>query len=317
MWGHYAQGMRESDLLAHIAAAGVKPAGSVLVGPGDDCAVVRTAGGDELLLTVDHLIEGRHFAWLNGPGAPPLALVARKALARSLSDIAAMGGSPSWSLATAAFPAGFGGAEARAMFDELDRLALAWGCPLVGGDCAALPAGAPLVLTTTLMGTPHAQRGPVLRSGARSGDGLWTTGRIGGAVRGGRHLAFEPRVREGVWLCEVLGADLHAMIDVSDGLGRDAGRLAAASGVRVEIDGAAVPLSPDAGDIRAAVAEGEDYELLFAASPAAEGALKGGVCPATGTRVTRIGTVREGGGCVLLDRGGVIDASELGWDHAG
>ncbi len=314
--------MRESDLLRHIAAHGPPPAGagSVLVGPGDDCAVVRTAHGDALLLTVDHLIEGRHFQGpvVVGPHAAvgtPVELVARKALARSLSDVAAMGGTPVWSLATAAFPAGFDDALARALFDELHRRAREWACPLVGGDTATLAAGAALTLTTTLIGTPHARRGPVLRSGARPGDGVWITGRVGGSLASGRHLTFEPRVPEGVWLCDVLGDSLHAMIDTSDGLGRDAGRIAAASRVRVEIDAPSVPLHADAGGVRQACAAGEDYELLFTTDAAGEHALREGACPATGTRITRIGTVREGTGCALVENGAATDATDLGWDH--
>ncbi|MFN0012045.1 MAG: thiamine-phosphate kinase [Phycisphaerales bacterium] len=312
--------MRESDLLRHIAAHGVAPGaggGTVLVGPGDDCAVVRTAGGDSLLLTVDHLIEGRHFVAVGRPGGASVAEVACKALARSLSDIAAMGGTPAWSLATAAFPAGFDNDLARALFDELHALALHWACPLVGGDTATLPAGAPLTLTTTLIGTPHERRGPVLRSGARPGDSVWLTGHVGGSLASGRHLRFEPRVPEGTWLCDVLGDALHAMIDVSDGLGRDAGRIAAASGVRIEIDAALVPLHADAGSVREACAAGEDYELLFTAAPSAErqGPLAEGVCPATRTPVARIGTVRAGAGCVMIEGTSATDARDLGWDH--
>ena len=312
--------MRESDLLAHIAAVGAGgagPAASVVVGPGDDCAVVRTAGGEGLLFTVDHLIAGRHFVEMGRPGGATAEQVAHKALARSLSDVAAMGGLPRWCLATAAFPAGFGDEAARAIFDALRGRGLAWSCPLVGGDCAVLPAGAPLTLTTTVVGVPHAVRGPVLRSGARPGDGVWVTGCVGDALASGRHLEFEPRVREGAWLCETLGAGLHAMIDVSDGLGRDAGRVAKASGVRIEIEGERVPVYEEAGGVATACAEGEDYELLFTADAACEGRLSAGVCGDTGTRATRIGRVCAGRGCGLRVEGVWVDAAGLGWDHAG
>jgi thiamine-monophosphate kinase len=175
--------MKESDLLAHIARRSADLAarfGQVVVGPGDDCAVVRTPSGDELLLTVDHLVEGRHFE----PGTP-IDLIARKAVARSVSDIAAMGGTPSWGLATGCLPRGYQHGDA--LFEAMHKWACHWGCPLVGGDIAA--SEGPMVLTVTVggvMGTrwveewidapleakdlTRVETKPVLRSGARPGD---------------------------------------------------------------------------------------------------------------------------------------------------
>ncbi len=314
--------MRESALLKHIAACGAAwgPGSGVIIGPGDDCAVVRTAGGDDLLLTVDHLIAGRHFVPVGAAGGATVEQVAHKAVARSVSDIAAMGGLPRWCLATAAFPAGTDDGLARRLFDALRASAERWGCPLVGGDTAALEAGGALTLTTTVVGVPHAVRGPVLRSTARVGDGVWVTGCVGDAVASGRDLTFEPRVADAAWLCDVLGADLTAMIDVSDGLGRDAGRIAAASGVRIEIEGERVPVDEGAGGVAAACAEGEDYELVFTVAAGAEGRLSAGVCGAggaTGTAITRIGRVVAGGGCGVRVEGVWVNAADLGWDHEG
>jgi len=298
--------MRETDLLAHIAdrskgLTGAYP-GVVVVGPGDDCAVVRVGEGDTLL-TVDQLVEGRHFA-------PQTAvdLIARKAVARSISDIAAMGGTPRWGLATGLLPRGYGHADA--LFDAMARWGIEFGAPLVGGDVAMWDGG--LVLTCTVGGVPHAVRGPVLRSGARTGDELWVTGRVGGSLASGRHLTFVPRVAEGGWLCDVLGTDLHAMIDVSDGVGRDAARLGAASGVAVEIDLSRVPLHQGVGDSVRAIGEGEDYELLFAAAPGASLA----AATLQGTLLTRIGRFAVGSGCVSVDaRGGRLEVSQRGWEH--
>jgi thiamine-monophosphate kinase len=193
------------------------------------------------------------------------------------------------------------------------RWARHFGCPLVGGDIAI---GGALVLSVTAVGAPHPARGPVLRSGTRPGDDLYVTGSLGGSFNRatglGRHLTFEPRLAESRWLCDALGPALHSMMDLSDGLGRDAARMAAASGVRLVIDAAVIPRSPGVSDWRQAASNGEDYELLFTAPadapvPAA--------CPATGTPVTRIGVAAAGSGCVIVDGGRETDASELGWEH--
>lgn len=300
--------MRESDLLTHIyrrSAALAAEYPRVILGPGDDCAEIRT--GPATLLTVDQLIEGRHYF----PDTP-LDLIARKAVARSVSDLAAMAGRPVWSLATAALPHGFEQARADELFDRLHHWSRHWGCPLVGGDIAALPAGAPAVLTVTVGGDPHPVRGAVRRSGARAGDAIWMTGRCGGSLPSGRHLTFEPRVHEAEWLAEALRSDLHAMIDLSDGLGRDAARVALASGVRLEIEAALIPLHAPASPT--AAQDGEDYELLFAAAP---NAALPDLCPATRTPLTRIGRVVAGAGCVIIDAAGRLwDTTELGWEHA-
>lgn len=340
----YPLSVKESDLLRHIYARseGLSSRSmNIVVGPGDDAAVLRSASGDLLLITVDHLIEGRHFT----PGTT-IDRIARKAVARSVSDIAAMGGVPTWSLATAALAPGFPADKANRLFDAMASWAIHFGCPLVGGDIATLgassaengddndghtsgasrtpagllvidgqpvPRGPGIVLTCTVAGTPHARRGPVLRSGAMPGDEVWVTGALGGSLESGRHVTFEPRVREASWLAETLGASLHAMIDLSDGLGRDAGRVAEASGVRIELDGPRLPVHLNVRSWNAALADGEDYELCFIT---ADGSDVPDECPVTGTRLTRIGRVRAGAGCVLIDEERrEIDVNECGWDH--
>lgn len=295
--------MRESELLEHIRvrSAGLAGAGGVVVGPGDDCAAVQL--GDGLTLaTVDQLIDGRHFRL----GETSLDMAARKAVARSVSDIAAMGGRPRFGLATGALPRGFERGDE--LFDRMHHWGNVLGCPLVGGDIAVTDG--PMVLTVTVIGSAHGARGPVLRSGARAGNGVYVTGGLGGSLASGRHLSFAPRIAEGVWLCDVLGERLGAMIDLSDGLGRDGARVAAASGVCIELDPRVLPLNAGVTDWRAGVSDGEDYELLFTASGDVPGA-----CPATGTRVTRIGTVVAGTGCIVVDGRQRVDASEMGWDH--
>lgn len=275
------------------------------LGPGDDCASLRI-GGESVLITVDQLVEGRHYT-----ADTPLEHVAHKCIARSVSDIAAMGGTPIASVATGALRDSF--AHADALFDAMHAVANALGSPLIGGDIARVDG--PTVLTCTVIGTAHATRGAVTRSGARPGDDLFIVGKVGGSLASGRHLTFAPHVREGRWLCDTLGADLHAMIDVSDGVGRDAGRIAEASGVRIELDAAALPLHGGVAGWREGLSDGEDYVLLFA-SPRTPGA----ECPATGQPITRVGRVLDAPlpACVVrTPDGDVLDASELGWDHGG
>jgi thiamine-monophosphate kinase len=309
--------MRESELLSHIyrRSADLAGQGAIIVGPGDDCAVLAAglgAGSSDaapaILVTVDQLVEGRHFE-----RGTPIDLIARKAVARSVSDIAAMGGTPRAGFAAGCLPMGY--AHGDELFDRMAHWARHFGCPLAGGDIAGFAPGSDggLVLSTTVLGLAHERRGAVLRSGARVGDGVYVTGRLGGSFASGRHLTFEPRVAEGRWLCEVLGKTLGAMIDLSDGLGRDAARVGEMSGVRIEIDEARLPIHQGAGGWRAAVGDGEDYELLFTACAGAE---VPGACPLTGTPITRIGAVVRGAGCGLnLSAGGAIEIGELGWDH--
>ncbi len=302
--------MQESSLLSHIAERSRALSArfpDVLIGPGDDCGVVRSRAG-ALLLTVDQLVEDRHFA----PSTPDQH-VARKAVARSMSDLAAMAAHPAWALATAALPtdsARWSEPRVSALFDAMASWAEHWHCPLVGGDIATLPPAAPAVFSIALGGYPACDRGPVLRSGARAGDELWVTGRIGGSLASGRHLLFEPRLAESAWLAGTLGPALHAMIDISDGLGRDAARLADASSARLELHADDVPLHPDAGGTP--FSAGEDYELLFAVAPGSSLP----ACTPNATPLTRIGRVTAGRGCVLIGPDGrATDASELGWDH--
>lgn len=289
----------------------------VVLGPGDDCAGVHPPRGT-MLLTVDQVIERRHFVT-----GTPLDLIARKSVARSISDLAAMGASPWCALATGALPSGFPQGDADALCASIKKWAEHWRCPMVGGDLASLPdAGGPLVLTVTAVGVAHASGHVVTRAGAKVGDHVYVTGALGGsfdrATGLGRHLTFEPRLREAAWLLETFGARVHAMIDLSDGLGRDAGRIAAASGVRLEIDADAIPCNPGVPEWRSAVGDGEDYELLFCLDPAASALDSIPVLDSGSvTSVRRIGVVTSGAGCVVREAGRWIEASELGWDHAG
>jgi thiamine-monophosphate kinase len=289
--------VKERQLLQRIATRSTDLRGAfahVLVGPGDDCAVIA-AHPHPLLLTTDHLVQHRHF-----DDALPLELVARKAILRSVSDIAAMAGTPAWALATALLPVGY--THADELFDHMARFARQFGCPLVGGDIATLPpeAKGPISLTVTVGG--HAMT-PILRSGARPGDHVYVTGPLGGSLRNHRHALATPRVE----LARSLADRIHAMIDLSDGLGIDAARVARASNVRIELDAGAIPVHPDADGLDAALGDGEDYELLFTAP--ADATIPGDIA--------RIGRVTHGEPAAILvtPDGGHRDVSAQGFEH--
>jgi len=302
--------MNESQLHDHIYARSIGLAlgggQEIVVGPGDDCAVIRSAAGDISLLTVDQLVEGRHFESDTG-----IDLIARKAVARSVSDIAAMGGVPSWALATGVLPKDYKHADD--LFDAMSNWAKHWGCPLVGGDIASHgSADHPLTLTVTVGGTMKDNASPVLRSGAMPGDHLYLTGQVGGSFESGWHLLFEPRLDAGQWAS---ANGVHAMMDLSDGLGRDADRIAKSSGVIIEIDAAKLPINHRCKDWRQAVSEGEDYELLMCVDPKTQ--IPEMEPPLQGS----IGKCRscdpgETPGAYITDPHGQRHAlADLGWDH--
>src|SRR5436309_12077407 len=183
----------------------------VLMGPGDDTAVLRWTAGAPCLVTTDMLLEGSCFRLAEaGPRQ-----VGRKAMAVNLSDIAAMAGRPVAAVVSVGLPRQGGRALAEELYLGLRDVADAFDTALVGGDTNSWEG--PLVISVTLFGEATS-RGPVTRSGARPGDWLLVTGPLGGSILG-KHLDFTPRVREALQLHAA--ADLHAMIDVSDGLAAD------------------------------------------------------------------------------------------------
>lgn len=213
---------------------------------GDDCAVLPGGG----LLTCDPVIEGIHFL----PDTPARQ-VGWKAMARNLSDIAAMGGEPRYAVVSLGLRPTTPVRWVRQLYGGLHAAARRFGCEIVGGDTAHVRCEQFVVVT--LLG--HADR-PVLRSGAKPGDAVFVTGTLGGSFRSGKHLRFIPRIREARWLVEHV--HVHAMIDVSDGLASDLQRLVEASRVGFDIASARIP-----GKLPGALSDGEDFELLFTVAP--------------------------------------------------
>ena len=246
----------ERGLIARMRGA-MPSRADVLVGAGDDCALVAWTDAEDLVLKSDPVREGHHFL----PDADP-RLVGRKALARVLSDFASMGAEPRWALADLVAPADAPLARIDGVFEGFAALAREHGVALVGGDTSC---GEALELHVFCAGAvPHGRA--LLRSGARPGDLLFATGPLGDSFATGHHLAFEPRLAAGRRLRE---AGAHACIDVSDGLASELWHLARESGMHLHVDLSAIPLSPTlagrADAVAHALGDGEDFELLFAA----------------------------------------------------
>lgn len=243
------------DALVSRLTAKLPTSKQVVVGPGDDCAVLRVKGTRKLqLLKTDCIVEGVHFLRNQRPTA-----IGWKAMARAISDIAACGGTPDAAVVTFAAPPDLPVATLDGIYRGLTRAAKQFDVSIVGGESAKSPTG--IFLNVALTGWVKADH-LVLRSGGRSGDFLWVTGRLGGSLSG-HHLTFIPRLTEARWLAE--HHKIHAMMDLSDGLGADLPRLARASRLGFEIDPDAIPRTRGC-NIAQAIGDGEDYELLFSTS---------------------------------------------------
>ena len=282
------------------------------VGIGDDAAELTVGDGKRLLLTTDMVVAGTHFL----EGTEP-ELVGRKAIARALSDIAAMAGRPLCTLAAVNLGGVKGDSFARRLLEALWRAASELSAPLVGGDIAS--GGGTLTIAVTAVGLPG-PGGTVARSGAKVGDFVCVSGSLGGSARG-RHLTFTPRILEALRLAET--AQVHALIDVSDGLSTDLLHITDASGVAVRIEAEKIPISSDAVLLSGesgqeplwhALNDGEDYELLFCVS--ADDARRLARCGVGGVPVSIIGTVIPPGESVLVGPTGQCTKLEAGgWDH--
>lgn len=228
-------------------------------GPGDDCAVVDPGPHSPtlLLLKTDALAGGVHFLLDAGPEA-----VGWKAVARVVSDFAAMGGKPERFLITVALPVETEIRWVEQLYQGIGRCLRAFGAVLAGGETSRVPQGSAPVISVAATGSV-AREHLVLRSTGRPGDLLLVTGTLGGSLRG-KHLHFTPRIREAGWLASRNA--LTAMMDLSDGLAKDLPRLAAASGCGFRLDTASLPLT-DGCAIADALNDGEDFELLIAVRP--------------------------------------------------
>jgi thiamine-monophosphate kinase len=290
---------------------------SVIVGTGDDCAVLDVGAPDTwLLFKTDAVVEGVHFLKSEEP-----ARIGRKAVARCLSDVAAMAGQPGSALVTLGLPGDYTPEFVQGMYDGMKAIARDYELAIVGGETVPNPGG--VFVSIAMLATVHKDR-CVLRSGAQPGDALFVTGELGGSIAG-RHLDFEPRVREAQWLAGAF--EIHAMIDVSDGLASDLPHLLKASGTGAELLAGAIPVSRAARlssrqsggaktPLAAALTDGEDFELLFTvASKDAVPLLDGFKRAFPRVPITCIGKISGEPGLRLRDQHGVRSLAGHGYVH--
>lgn len=317
--------MGEFELLARVWERLPGPDARVVLGAGDDAAV--TLPGGATATSVDALIEGVHFR----RGQAELGLVGRKALATALSDLAAMGAEPGEAYVVLGAPPDLSEDECLELVDGMVSLAAETGTTIAGGDLSRAPV---LMLSVTVVGHAASAEQLVGRGGARPGDLLVLTGELGGAAAGlallehpelaasvggetadhlrRRQLDPAPRLKAGRALA---AAGATAMIDLSDGLGGDAGHLAERSGAAIRIGAGSLPLAKGVAEVAAAtgreplqlaVSGGEDYELLAALPPERLGEASSAIGDAAEASLTSIGEIAEGEGIEIRLPGGAL-----------
>jgi thiamine-monophosphate kinase len=232
----------------------IKLDSSVVEGTGDDCAVIKFSQDKYLLFTCDMIIEGVDFLKREDP-----YLIGRKSVAVSISDIAACAGLPYYCLAALALPKDVTLKFVDALFKGMRDMAKRFKINLVGGD---LSRSKQVTIDVSMLGLVE-KASLVLRSGAEKGDIIFVTGALGGTLAG-KHLRFDPRVKEARFLAKNFKPS--AMIDISDGLSQDLGHILAQSSKGAVIYEELIPVSSKAASLHDAICGGEDFELLFTLS---------------------------------------------------
>ncbi len=288
---------------------------NLLLGPGDDAAILRLAEADRCVVTVDMLMDGVDFELAKTTPAR----VGRKSLAVNLSDLAAMAARPLGVVIALSLPRAGGLTLAQGIYEGLIPLAEQYDLAIAGGDTNSWDG--PLVISITVVGEPTAH-GPLLRSGAKPGDAIVVTGQFGGSILG-HHFDFDPRVREALWL--TAHYPVHAGIDVSDGLSLDLSRLATESGCGAVLDIGKIPIRSAANELARqlgdgstaldhALSDGEDFELILALPPEVAEELL--AKQPLGCPLTDIGQFVAEKGLWQIDAGGVRRPLEArGFEH--
>lgn len=316
----------EFDLIRQYFTARGAARSDVVLGVGDDAALLDVGGDELLILCVDTMVAGVHF-----PADAPADAVGHKALAVNLSDIAAMGGRPAWALLSVTLPS-VDSAWLAGCMGGFDRLAQMHDTALVGGDTTR----GELALSVTVAGRVERNRA-LRRDGARPGDAIYVSGTLGEAAvglrhwqAGRRHEAVEPlierlhRPEPRVSLGRALAGLASAAIDVSDGLAADLGHILERSGVGATVTVDRIPIGPAMREACSApealvfaLTGGDDYELCFTVPPTHEEALARAVS-GLDVAVTRIGTIDEPPGLRVVDGAGrVLPLPRSGYDHFG
>ena len=308
--------MNEFELIARLTKS-LPTNQNVVVGAGDDCAVLDFGVPEKLFLfKTDAVVEGIHFK----KDSPP-EKIGRKAFARCLSDIAAMAGTPVAALVTIGLPEDFDPEAVERIYDGLNALAKKHGVAIAGGETTMNPER--IFISIALLGTVGRKK-QILRSGAKVGDAIFTTGELGGSLAG-KHLEFEPRLQEARWLAE--NFRIHAMIDLSDGLAGDLRHLLKSSRVGAELLKSAIPISRAAKETArknypaktpfiAALTDGEDFELLFTvAGGDAVKLLDAWKKQFPKLRLRCIGKITAGEGITVRDKDAILPLIAHGYVH--
>jgi thiamine-monophosphate kinase len=308
--------VNEFDLIQRLTRS-LSVNDTVVAGPGDDCAVLDLGLTDRFVLfKTDAVVEGVHFT-----SETPPEKVGHKALARALSDIAAMAGQPTCALVTIGLPREFDPQRVEDIYAGLNALARRYGVAVVGGETTSNPER--IFISIAVLGTVAKSR-CVRRSGSLPGDGLFVTGELGGSLCG-KHLDFEPRLAQAQWLTEHFA--IHAMIDLSDGLAGDLRHLLRAGQVGAELFSPAIPISRAARQraraesaaktpLLAALTDGEDFELLFTvASRDAVPLLDAWKKQFPDLALTCIGKITATTALVIRDKDGLRPLTVHGYTH--
>lgn len=277
-------------------------------------AELRLGGEQSILLSTDMLVDGTHF----DSTAHSLAEIGRKAACCCLSDCAAMAVRPLAMLTSLALPRGRVYDMGRPLLESMMAAAAQFDCTLIGGDTTSWEGGLVIDVAVAAVCWPGCR--PITRAGARPGDLLFVTGSVGGSMLG-KHMRFTPRIVEAKEIAEALDGDLHALIDVSDGLSLDLQRICTASGcgARLREEQLQSVISSDArrlaerdgrSPLDHALQDGEDFELLLAAAPAAENKLR-----SLRLEALPIGVMTASGFQLQKSDGQVIELQPKGYEH--
>ena len=308
--------MNEFELIAKLSPT-LATNDQVVRGAGDDCAVLDLGMKDQLILfKTDAVVEDIHFT-----KDIPAEKVGRKALARVLSDIAAAAGKPSSCLVTVGLPKNFDPDYVFSFYKGLNALAREHEISVSGGETTRTTG--PIFVSIALVGTVPRNR-VITRAGAKIGDAIFVSGELGDSISG-KHLDFEPRLKEAQWLAE--NFSVHAMMDLSDGIAGDLRHILNASSVGADLFSESIPITRSAKlkakfessakpPLLAALTDGEDYELIFTLSPKdAVAVLDGWKANFPKTKLSCIGKIVSQPGLRLRDKLGIRELPKHGYAH--